>query len=602
MALLLSPAGSMDALAAAISAGADEVYLGGARFNARANAKNFTRDQLIEAGKKCREAGVRLLITLNTLVTDRELPDVLEEVGFLESDVRPDAYIIQDLGLASRIRKAFPDAVLHASTQLRQHASAAAVILQSLGFSRVVLAREMPIGEIRSYVRNSPIDTEVFVHGAFCVCESGGCLMSSVIGRRSGNRGECAQPCRLPYRGANPYPLSMKDNCLASRLVELTEAGVKAFKIEGRMKSADYVFRVTSVYRKLLDEKRMPTEKELDELERAFSRSGFTDGYFTGRTSPDMFGVRREEDKRLSREIRKTARTKTGLRGRENAGARTEAASPMILPERTAHVIMSPKEQLGYVARPEGRPMKDLSLFSDANRIDVPLRFLPETDISGMEDRISILLPRVTFDSGFPELERRISEAKKAGIRRATVPNLSYLPLLDGFVIHGDYPLNVYSRETRDLLEKFSFSSLFLSPESDLLSFGMSSSAMEALGYGRIPLMQTENCIIRNIAGKCLHPEERNGKDANAPGMSRCASELIDRTGASFPVLRADGHRNLIYNSLPTYRLDRRKELKKAGIGLCTLLFTTETEREIRTVLDCFRTSEAHPPFPITRR
>ena len=120
--------------------------------------------------------------------------------------------------------------------------------------------------------------------------------------------------------------------------------------------------------------------------------------------------------------------------------------------------------------------------------------------------------------------------------------------------------------------------------------------------YGRIPLMQTENCIIRNIAGKCLHPEERNGKDANAPGMSRCACELIDRTGASFPVLRVDGHRNLIYNSLPTYRLDRRKELKKAGIGLCTLLFTTETEREIRTVLDCFRTSEAHPPFPITRR
>ena len=319
--------------------------------------------------------------------------------------------------------------LLQPRAQLRQHASAAAGILQSLGFSRVVLAREMPIGEIRSYVRNSPIDTEVFVHGAFCVCESGGCLMSSVIGRRSGNRGECAQPCRLPYRGANPYPLSMKDNCLASRLQELTEAGVKAFKIEGRMKSADYVFRVTSVYRKLLDEKRMPTEKELDELERAFSRSGFTDGYFTGRTSPDMFGVRREEDKRLSREISKTARTKTGPHGRENTDAKAETASPMILPERTAHVIMSPKEQLGYVARPEGRPMKDLSLFSDANRIDVPLRFLPETDISGMEDRISILLPRVTFDSGFPELERRISEAKKAGIRRATVPNLSYLPI-----------------------------------------------------------------------------------------------------------------------------------------------------------------------------
>ena len=597
MALLLAPAGGMEALKAAVAAGADEVYLGGTRFSARAYARNFTDSQLEEAGALCRKTGVRLHITLNTLVSDPELPGVLDYVRFLEKSVRPDAYIVQDLGLARLMKERYPDIVLHASTQLRQHASGSAEALRRLGFSRVVLAREMRREDIESFVRNSGLETEVFVHGALCVCESGGCLMSSVIGKRSGNRGECAQPCRLPYRGACSYPLSLKDNCLAAHLEELSAMGVTAFKIEGRMKSPDYVYRVTSVYRKLLDEHRGPTESEMKELEDTFSRTGFTDGYYTGKTGPQMFGVRREEDKEKTGQTRKAdAEIPEGIPagGRPVRTENVRAPLPLMLPERDPDRILSPKEQLGYVARLEGTIPKDLSLFSDAARIDIPLFALRKADLSGLEDRVSALLPRVTFDSESEILRRALEEAYARGVRRATVSNLSDLPLLDGWTLHGDYALNVYNRETRILLECFSFSSVFLSPEADPSRFAPSEAALEALGYGRIPLMHTENCLIRNILGSCM--ESGTGKPV------RCHAELVDRTGAVFPVLRAEGHRNTVYNSIPTYRLDKRKELRRAGVGLLTLLFTTERESDMRQVVRCYREAFPHPAFPYTRR
>lgn len=590
MALLLAPAGGMEALKAAIAAGADEVYMGGARFSARAYAKNFTDAQMKEAGTLCLAAGVHLHIALNTLVSDAELPAVLNYVRFLEESVRPDAYIVQDLGLARLLKEQYPDIVLHASTQLRQHASGGAAALRKLGFSRVVLAREMKKEDIASYVRKSGLETEVFIHGALCVCESGGCLMSSVIGKRSGNRGECAQPCRLPYRGVNRYPLSLKDNCLAAHLQELEEMGVTALKIEGRMKSPDYVYRVTSVYRKLLDERRGPTPDEFEELDSAFSRTGFTDGYYTGKTGPHMFGIRREEDK-----LRKEAGISVASAPVRHAQQSDKPRPlPLSLPERDPEKVLSPKNQLGYVARLEGLVPKDLSIFGDAARIDIPLFALDRIRSADLEERISVLLPRVTFDSETDAVRHALEKAYAKGIRRATVSNLSQLPLLDGWIIHGDYPLNVYNRETRQLFERFSFSSVFLSPEADPAGFSPSEAALEAIGYGRIPLMHTENCIIRNILDSCM--EKSAGKPV------RCKAELVDRTGAVFPVLRADSHRNIIYNSIPSYRLDKKKELRKAGVGLLTLLFTTEREAEMRQIVLCYRNADPHPPFPYTRR
>lgn len=584
MAYLLAPAGSFEALRAAISAGADEVYLGGTQFNARAGARNFDEKQLASAGQLCRDHGVHLLVTLNTLIEDREFDSVLHYVNFLQNEVGADAYIVQDLGLAGRIKEQFPEAVLHASTQLRQHSSAGATLLKELGFSRVVLAREMSQEDIASFTKNSGTESEVFVHGALCVCESGGCLMSSMIGRRSGNRGECAQPCRLPYRSANPYPLSLKDNCLAPYLQELTRLGVTAFKIEGRMKSPDYVYSVTSVYRMLMDEKRLPTKAELERLQNAFSRSGFTAGYYQKKISPEMFGIRSETDKKKTEHLK--IQKNTVAYERKNP---KETPLPFHAPQKDPARLFPPKAQLGYVARLEGVIPKSLAVFSDAARIDLPIWRLKEADIRGMEDKISVILPRVVFDREETELKRLLDVAWEQGVRHATVPNLSELHLVERFYLHGDYPLNVFNKETLRLLEGYSFSSLFLSPEADPKTFGFSAMALETLGYGRLPLMHTETCLIRNIKGSC-------------PGhAAQCRAELLDRTGASFPVLRANGHRNLLYNSLPTYRLDKRKELKKSGVGLLTLLFTVESESEMRLAVEQF-ISSAPPKGAFTRR
>ncbi len=298
---LLAPAGSPEALDAAIVGGADAVYFGGAAFNARINAKNFSGDALRDAIGKCRLYGVKTNITLNTLVHDREMYDVLKYVEELYT-LGADALIVADLGAARLIHKYFPDLELHASTQAMGHNTDAARIFADMGFSRMVAARELSFSDLAALCKSSPIETELFIHGAICVSQSGGCLASSLIGGRSGNRGECAQPCRLPYRCdkkncPDTYALSLKDMCLASHITDILSLGAASLKIEGRMKSPEYVFGVTSIYRKLLDERRNASTEEISRLKALFSRSGFTDGYFTGKTNKNMLGVRTDSDK-----------------------------------------------------------------------------------------------------------------------------------------------------------------------------------------------------------------------------------------------------------------------------------------------------------------
>lgn len=297
---LLAPAGSPEALDAAIAGGADAVYFGGALFNARINAKNFVGDALREAIDKCRLYGVKTNITLNTLVHDREMNDVLRYVEELYT-LGADALIVADLGVARLIRRYFPDMELHASTQAAGHNLDAARALAKMGFSRMVAARELCFDDLKHLCAASPIETEMFIHGAICVSQSGGCLASSLIGGRSGNRGECAQPCRLPYKHEGckreTYALSLKDICLASHITDILSLGAASLKIEGRMKSPDYVYGVTSIYRRLLNEGRNATSDELSELKSLFSRSGFTDGYFTKKIGRDMLGIRTDADK-----------------------------------------------------------------------------------------------------------------------------------------------------------------------------------------------------------------------------------------------------------------------------------------------------------------
>ena len=299
---LLAPAGTPEALSAAIAAGADAVYFGTPEYNARMNARNFSGDELDRALSLCHAHGVMAYITLNTQVYDRELYGALKCAETLYR-AGADALIVADIGLSRQIHRYFPDFPLLASTQMTGHRVRDADYLSGEGFTRMVAARELSRGDIAVLCDKSPVEIEMFIHGALCVSVSGQCLMSSLIGGRSGNRGECAQPCRLPYNGA--YPLSPKDLCLAPHAGELLSLGASSWKIEGRMKSPDYVYRVVSVYRRLIDEKRDATRDETDELAAAFSRSGFTDGFYTGtvKTNPNaMLGVRTDSDKAKSAE------------------------------------------------------------------------------------------------------------------------------------------------------------------------------------------------------------------------------------------------------------------------------------------------------------
>ncbi len=299
---LLSPGGSLQGVIAAVQNGADAVYLGYGDFNARRNAKNFTPEQVAQAVDYCHLRGVSVFLTLNTLLTQRELSPARDVVAHAR-DMGIDAVIVQDLGVAGMIAQIAPSLALHGSTQLTVHSLDGVKQLADLGFSRVVLSRELPRGELEYIATHSPLELETFVHGALCMCYSGQCYFSAMIGQRSGNRGLCAQPCRLEYQwqvpggkpGKKGTPMSLKDLSLAGHLQELKEMGLACLKIEGRMKRPEYVAIVTKIYAKALKEGREPTPEEQNQLESAFSRQGFTQGYYQDAPDSAMFGVRENQ-------------------------------------------------------------------------------------------------------------------------------------------------------------------------------------------------------------------------------------------------------------------------------------------------------------------
>ena len=294
---LLSPAGGYEALTAAVQSGADAVYMGFGAFNARRSAKNFTDEDFASAVRYCHLRGVRVFLTLNTLVTNRELPQAAEALR-KASAMGADAVLVQDWGLLALAGETVPDLPIHASTQMSLFTLGGANEAAALGMERVVLARELRREDVAEICAGCRAEIEVFGHGALCMCYSGQCEMSAVLGQRSGNRGACAQPCRLPYGVNGPcrnnYPLSLKDANLSAYLQDMEQMGVDCLKIEGRLKRPEYVAVVTSIYRRLLDERRSPTAEESAALEQAFSRSGFTDGYWLGKKGRAMFGTRPE--------------------------------------------------------------------------------------------------------------------------------------------------------------------------------------------------------------------------------------------------------------------------------------------------------------------
>ena len=296
---VLSPVGNGEMLTAACRAGADAVYLGAKEFSARRNAENFDDDALKEAVKYCHIRGVRVYLTLNIQIKDIELSSAVD-LARRAYNYGIDGVIIADLGLAAVLHQLIPKLPLHASTQMTVHTPAALEILKNAGFTRVVAAREMSREELRELCKRAKeldIEVEVFVHGALCMSVSGQCLLSAFLGSRSGNRGLCAGPCRLPFeaKGGTGYDLSLKDLSLLPHIKELCDMGVTSFKIEGRMKRPEYVAAATAACRFAVDNGAVPTEF-LDTLKNVFSRSGFTDGYYENKLGRDMFGIRTKED------------------------------------------------------------------------------------------------------------------------------------------------------------------------------------------------------------------------------------------------------------------------------------------------------------------
>ena len=641
---LLSPAGSPAALEAAVSAGADAVYFGAQSFNARKNASNFTDEELQKAVELCRLYGVKTNIVLNTQLYGGELSSAISLAEKLLS-FGADAFIVADIGLAKELIRLFPGVSLHASTQCTGQNALSAEALASIGFQRMVAPRELPLRDIETLCKTSPIETEIFIHGALCVSHSGQCLMSSMIGGRSGNRGECAQPCRLPYRTKDPYALSLKDLCLAAHVPALMDAGVASFKIEGRMKTPDYVFGVISAYRKLIDEHRGATPEEIRELAALFSRSGFTDGYYRENISKSMLGIRTDADKRSTAETETKKQTKfelprmplslsaefhegepAVLRGTvtrkgerfsaevqgelcesaqktatskerltenlsklgstpfyaENVSVSADAVNLPIssvnalrralceelnrkligeipsyprfdgkLPRRTGSVFA--KEKSAYFCFYDALTPKALGYF---DRIFLPLtEYCAHAQALKSHGNVGIAFPPVAFDHELPSVRALAEKAYENGARMALIPGFWQAQMADllGFEKHGDLRLNLYNSESASVYAEKGFSSVIVSPEVGAsVASGLASDIPKGyIAYGRLPLMTLEKCMIRDAF---------SNKDDRASCRycdTHKVSTLTDRTGASFPVVREFLHRNVLYNSVPTYMADK---------------------------------------------
>ena len=672
---ILAPAGSFESVVAAVRCKADAVYMGAKAFNARIKADNFEGDLLREAVRLFHSHGMKVHVTMNTLISDGEISSALAVLkDVCESGA--DAIILQDVGFASLVKKACPELERHASTQMSVQTVAGVKLLEEMGFDRVVLPREMNKAEVKKITDSTDVEIEMFVHGAHCMSVSGQCYMSSMFGGRSGNRGLCAQPCRLPFaaEGGTGYDLSLKDLSLAQRIGEIRELGVDSLKIEGRMKRPEYVAAAVTAIRQSRDGE--PNDDMLKKLRGVFSRSGFTDGYFENNRGRDMFGTRQKEDvtsatNGLLKDLAKLYEKEQPRFGvdfhltvleceRVSLSASCEGRLVFIesesIPEKALNKPLTKEGLSERIAKCGGtqfyankieidldeglivpasvinelrrRVLEELEnkltsvkvySFTDVdvpstlkelqnkavgnkNKVKFNVRVASVSRIpENLENVENLYIPLMTAENSVEKLknlpvsvgievprgifgaeelvEKRLAMFKTHGLKIAYCSTLDAVAIAKklGFEIHTGFALNVFNSFSAGFFEELGVKGITLSPE---LTLGQiekigTGAKKSIIAYGRLPLMLTRNCPVKN------------GRDCEE---CKGGGYLTDRMNKKFPVVCSFGCSEVL-NSQPIYMADRLDEIK--GVDYLTLYFTTEKKEIADAILDAYRKGKA---------
>ncbi|MDE6035882.1 MAG: U32 family peptidase [Ruminococcus sp.] len=659
---ILAPAGSIGTLTTALRSGAGAVYVGGQRFSARNNAVNFSYEDLKFAVRECHRYGAKIYLAVNTIISDDEAEDFCEYIKFSAKN-GIDAYIVQDWGCAELIRKCVPDAVLHGSTQMSLHTATGAEMLKSLGWQRIVPARELD-GQTIEKITRTGIETEIFIHGALCMSVSGQCYMSAVMGSRSANRGCCGQACRLPFTSAgnrNFAGLSLKDLSLIPCTDVLPE--VDSLKIEGRMKRPEYVASAVHELRNALE----GHQPDMNFLKGIFSRSGFTDGYFTGKRE-NMFGIREKDDVISARELipevhkiyryeRKiytvnfhvtvrrgepveiiaecnditakvsgeipeeavnrptdteslqkqlsklgdtvysignlTADIEDGLvvsAGKLNALRREVIAelTELIIYRNTPHkTVTGYKPVFSEKPAPVGRvrirtfctniQQAEIALKKSADVIISPAMSFSGTVLSALSEyREKIILSPPRFITDEDDIISRLRNIKeKYGFDRLMchTPDCIAIGKKLGFRLHGNFTLNIFNSFSAEYMKTLGLEDIIISPEAKLQQINNIRTDLPVgmIAYGKLPLMLTRNCPIKNETG-----------------CKKCTGYIKDRTGRKFRVRCSPDYVEIL-NSDCLYMLDKTGSFR--SISFAVVMLDNETPEQTESIISGLKPS-----------
>ena len=685
---LVSPAGSTEAVIAAVQSGADMIYMGYGVSRGEDRKDNFSSEDLANCLRYCRVRGCKAAVSLGELATDDNL-DLIVERAVYAAQQGADALVLQDLGLVSVLRKVLPDTPLWGSARMGVHNADGARIAAALGLEHIMLAPELPAEAIREIAQNVPIQTSIYVHGPLCFGYSGQCYLSAMGDRTcSDSCLRCSEPCREAFSlggRMDDHPMSMAELCLIDHLEELEKTGVTHAVIGGRSRRPEYVAYVTRLYARALREKALPTEEELLTLQELFATNGLTDGYFTGEKGSGMLGILKSPDRAQERamaairkeymasELRRVPVKfytlmeqgkpalfaaedgrghKAAVRGYEpidlgrqgiTAGRIREilfrtGGTPYICED--AQCVIGPNLDYPDEAIEEARK-ELLSQITEQNRLPASVRREPmpprpeegatayspslifqvsreeqlSPDLAAMKPdwlyvpaeilaagpnaleyfrregtHIAAVMPPIVSDEEMPVIRELLAALKAMGIREVLTGNLGLMPALlgAGMTLRGDFGLNLTNAFAMERLRQAGFASLTASPQLSARQIkALARTAdTEMIVYGRLPVMVTENCLIRSSSGRCA-----------------CSSptSMSDPFGGVFPVEKEFGCRNVIFDRAKIFLADRPEVYADAGLWGARLLFTTESRRECISVAARYRGLNDYEPNNTTR-